>query len=71
MCGDWGASRCSPKKWFHYMGDTDGNDFVPFNINYLAQPDTNPINGFTPHDPKVVPCSQALDVSIIINMCWF
>lgn len=62
MCGDWGASRCSPTKWFHYMGDAAGNAYVPFQINYKQSPNTNPINGYTPHDPKITPCSEALDV---------
>lgn len=62
MCGDWGASRCSAFKWFKYMGDASGNPFVPFQITYLPQPITKPTNGFTPVDPKVVPCSEALNV---------
>lgn len=63
MCGEWGALECTAKKWFHYMGDAEDNGYVPFQINYKAQPNTNPINGFIPHDPKIVPCYEALDVS--------
>lgn len=59
MCGDWGASRCSPKRWFGFMGDAAGNQFVPFQINY----NTTAVDGFTPMDPKVVPCSESVDVS--------
>lgn len=62
MCGEWGASRCSAMKWFHFMGDAAGNPYVPFQINYLPQSSDNPVNGYTPHDPKIVPCNQAIDV---------
>lgn len=65
MCGDWGASRCSPMKWFHYMGDAN-NPYVPFQITYLPQPDTEPVNGLIPVDPKVVPCYEAVNVSLFL-----
>lgn len=44
------------------MGDPS-NPYVPFPIKYLPQPDRNPIDGFTPVDPKVVPCYEAVNVS--------
>lgn len=59
MCGEWGASRCSPKKWFEFMGDAEGNLYVPFQITYI----TDPIVGYTPLSPVVVPCNQAINVS--------
>lgn len=64
MCGDWGASRCSPTKWFTFMGDASGNLYVPFQITYKHYPNSTKVNGFTPLDPRVVPCSEKLDVSI-------
>ena len=64
MCGDWGSSRCSAKKWFKFMGDAEGNVYVPFQINYLVQPDNKTINGYTPLDPKIVPCHERLNVII-------
>lgn len=64
MCGDWGASRCSPTKWFAFMGDAAGSPYVPFQITYKHYPNTTEVNGFTPVDPRVVPCSEKLDVSI-------
>lgn len=45
------------------MGDAANNNFVPFQIDYYPQPNTNPVNGFTPVDPKVVPCYEAVNVS--------
>lgn len=66
MCGDYAASRCSPTKWFHYMGDAANNLYVPFQITYLPQPSTNPVEGYIPVDPKVVPCHEALDVMIYL-----
>lgn len=59
MCGEWGASRCSPKKWFEFMGDAEGNPFVPFQITYI----TDKIDGYTPLDPVIVPCNKAVNVS--------
>lgn len=61
MCGEWGASRCSPKKWFEFLGDATDNMYVPFQITYI----TDPIDGYTPLDPLVVPCNQAVNVSIL------
>ncbi|XP_055709096.1 NPC intracellular cholesterol transporter 1 isoform X3 [Phlebotomus papatasi] len=69
MCGEYGASRCSAKKWFHYMGDEEGNSYVPFQINYIAQADNRTINGFTPLDPLVVPCSRALNAKTPACSC--
>lgn len=66
MCGDWGASRCSPQKWFEFMGDAEGNPYVPFQITYLAQPNVKPIDGYIPHNPTVTPCNKAINVSIHI-----
>ncbi|XP_065080828.1 NPC intracellular cholesterol transporter 1 isoform X3 [Ochlerotatus camptorhynchus] len=60
MCGEWGASRCSAKKWFNFMGTKDGNAFVPFQINYIAH-QNNSDSTFVPLKPRVVPCSEKLD----------
>ncbi|XP_055386647.1 NPC intracellular cholesterol transporter 1 isoform X2 [Condylostylus longicornis] len=63
MCGDYGASRCSPTKWFHFMGDTDLNPFVPFQINYIAHaPNSTDDKTIIPHDPPTVPCNKALNI---------
>ena len=62
MCGEWGASRCTPLKWFHFMGDAENNVFVPFQITYINT--DNPVGSFTPLDPPVTPCNKALNVSI-------
>lgn len=59
MCGEWGASRCSPQKWFEFMGDAEGNAYVPFQITYKTEaPD-----GYALHNPTIVPCNKAVDVS--------
>lgn len=76
MCGDWGASRCNPTKWFFYMGDKEGNSYVPFQINYLQFPNTSPVNGHVPHSPKITPCNEAFNVSlkkiyVINDFDWF
>lgn len=45
------------------MGDAENNAYVPFQINYVTQNSTDPVNGYIPLDPKVTACSEALDVS--------
>lgn len=65
MCGIWGASRCTPMKWFHYMGDAENNGYVPFQITYKNT--DVPVGNFTPVDPIVTPCSKALNVSNELN----
>lgn len=71
MCGDWGASRCSPMRWYSYMGDAAGNSFVPFQINYRPHNSSAEVDGFTPMDPRVVPCSESVDVSPIAHRSLF
>ncbi|XP_053696589.1 NPC intracellular cholesterol transporter 1 isoform X2 [Sabethes cyaneus] len=60
MCGEWGASRCSARKWFTYMGTKENNYYVPFQINYITHQTTNG-SEFQPLDPRVVPCNERLD----------
>lgn len=64
MCGEWGSSRCSPAKWFHYMGDASTNSFVPFQITYINT--DNPIGPFKPMNPEITPCNKSLNVSKIL-----
>lgn len=52
------------------MGDAENNYYVPFQINYLAQKDDQPVSGHIPLDPIVTPCSQSLDVSIDFSMMF-
>ncbi|CRL00933.1 CLUMA_CG014191, isoform A, partial [Clunio marinus] len=60
MCGAWGATKCTPKRLFHYWGD-ESEDFVPFQINYIMANSTDPINGFKPLNPRIVPCNESID----------
>ncbi|XP_011704595.1 PREDICTED: Niemann-Pick C1 protein isoform X2 [Wasmannia auropunctata] len=59
MCGEWGASRCTALKWFHYMGDAANNIYVPFQITYVNT--DQPVGSFEPVDPVITPCSKALN----------
>ncbi|KAK0166490.1 hypothetical protein PV328_004905 [Microctonus aethiopoides] len=59
MCGEFGASRCSAQKWFHYLGDADHNSFVPFQITYIEG--DNKVGPFTPVNPKITPCSEGIN----------
>lgn len=61
MCGSWGAAKCSPTRWYHFMGNSE-EDVVPFQINYIARNSSEVFNGFTPFDPRVVPCNESVDV---------
>lgn len=49
------------------MGDAENNAYVPFQITYVAQNSSQPVNGYIPLDPIITPCSQALDVSVDID----
>uniref|UniRef100_A0A182PPK3 SSD domain-containing protein n=1 Tax=Anopheles epiroticus TaxID=199890 RepID=A0A182PPK3_9DIPT len=70
MCGDWGASRCSAKKWFFYMGDAENNVYVPFQIDYVAHSSPNEtIDGYLPWNPRIVPCSEKLDANTPACSC--
>ncbi|XP_011329204.1 NPC intracellular cholesterol transporter 1 isoform X4 [Ooceraea biroi] len=59
MCGEWGASRCTPLKWFYFMGDAENNIYVPFQITYVNT--DGPVGSFVPLDPPITPCSKALN----------
>ncbi|KAH0955249.1 hypothetical protein HN011_012453 [Eciton burchellii] len=59
MCGEWGASRCTPSKWFYFMGDAENNIYVPFQITYRNT--DGPVGPFVPLDPTITPCSKPLD----------
>ncbi|XP_011865983.1 PREDICTED: Niemann-Pick C1 protein-like [Vollenhovia emeryi] len=34
-CGSHGASRCTPKLWYEFMGDHKSNPFTPFQMTYV------------------------------------
>lgn len=53
------------------MGDAENNTYVPFQITYLPQPDTSPVDEFTPLDPEVVPCYEAVDVSLTFVFIYY
>ncbi|XP_055920558.1 NPC intracellular cholesterol transporter 1 isoform X2 [Eupeodes corollae] len=70
MCGEYPASRCSATKWFHFLGDTESNSFVPFQINYIQHADKSQIiNGYAPVDPLTVPCSSPLNNKTLPCSC--
>ncbi|CAB3365569.1 Hypothetical predicted protein [Cloeon dipterum] len=58
LCGVWGASRCTYKKWFDFLGDATGA-FVPFQINYIATEEPDDV--ISPLNPLVVPCNKQAD----------
>ncbi|XP_033249030.1 NPC intracellular cholesterol transporter 1 isoform X1 [Drosophila miranda] len=60
MCGAYPASRCSPSKWFNYMGDVN-NIYVPFQITYIQHPTNASRNGTVPLNPHTFPCNKAIN----------
>lgn len=46
------------------MGDAGDNPYVPFQITYI----TDPIDGYTPLDPPIVPCNKAVNVSFTLSI---
>ncbi|XP_032289036.1 NPC intracellular cholesterol transporter 1 isoform X2 [Drosophila virilis] len=68
MCGTYGASRCSPTKWFTYMGDVN-NVYVPFQITYIQHPTNSTTNEFTPLNPKTIPCNEAVNSELPACSC--
>ncbi|KAJ8964878.1 hypothetical protein NQ314_004560 [Rhamnusium bicolor] len=39
-CGNYGATWCTPERWFDYMNDPDQNPFAPFLVIYDAVEDS-------------------------------
>lgn len=66
MCGVYQASRCSPTKWFTYMGDKDGNPYVPFQISYVQHQTNTTDKGISPLNPTTIPCNKAVNVSCML-----
>ncbi|KAH8387081.1 hypothetical protein KR093_004563 [Drosophila rubida] len=38
-CGAYNAKTCNYRRWYHFMGDSESSDYVPFMINYLWSED--------------------------------
>lgn len=58
LCGPWGAYRCTPERWYDYMGSTS-NGFSPFDIVYHYV-DNSTETEMTPIDPVTYHCSQTV-----------
>ncbi|EDV98847.1 GH13378 [Drosophila grimshawi] len=68
MCGAYPASRCSATKWFTFMGDSS-SPFVPFQITYMQHATNATENGFTPLNPPITPCQQAVNSKLPACSC--
>ncbi|XP_030246548.1 NPC intracellular cholesterol transporter 1-like [Drosophila navojoa] len=68
MCGAYPASRCSPTKWFNYMGDAN-NIYVPFQITYIQHSTNSTKNGITPINPKTTPCNESVNIELPACSC--
>nr|XP_012232256.1 PREDICTED: Niemann-Pick C1 protein-like isoform X2 [Linepithema humile] len=58
-CGSHGASRCSPKLWYEYMGDIEENMFIPFQMTYVY--DATDKWGAEPWNAQAKKCDEAYD----------
>ncbi|XP_074041061.1 NPC intracellular cholesterol transporter 1 isoform X5 [Leptinotarsa decemlineata] len=58
MCGGWGSTRCTPLRWFTYLG-SNSTPQVPFQMNYYSV--AGPNNDFVPLNPPTVSCKTALN----------
>ncbi|XP_015113278.1 NPC intracellular cholesterol transporter 1 isoform X2 [Diachasma alloeum] len=67
MCGEWGSSHCTAKRWFHFMGDAEDNIYVPFQITYIGTDEK--VGNFTPMDPVVTPCSKPFNSTTAACSC--
>ena len=63
LCGPWGSYRCTPHRWFDYMGSTE-NGFSPFDIlyQYIGNDSIVP-EGIVPFDYVTLGCQEKLGVS--------
>lgn len=66
-CGSNGASRCSPKLWYDFMGNIGENPFVPFQMTYIY--DEAEKWGDEPWNVTVKNCSEAYDNSSMACSC--
>ncbi|XP_030383524.1 NPC intracellular cholesterol transporter 1 [Scaptodrosophila lebanonensis] len=68
MCGAYPASRCSPTKWFTFMGDKN-NVYVPFQITYIQHETNSSTNEFIPLNPKTTPCNAPVSDELPACSC--
>ncbi|XP_071451565.1 NPC intracellular cholesterol transporter 1 homolog 1b-like [Hetaerina americana] len=60
LCGSWGSSRCTPERWFAFMGayKDRGNIYVPFQMNFNSDENTP---GIKPFNGRIVKCNEKYD----------
>lgn len=66
-CGSNGASRCSPKLWYEFMGNIKVNPFIPFQMTYIY--DAADEWGDEPWNATTKNCSEAYDNSSMVCSC--
>ena len=57
ICGPWGSSYCTPRRWWEYLGSV-ANGYSPFQINYDIENATTSTDGHTYHNPVVTKCNE-------------
>ncbi|XP_054268696.1 NPC intracellular cholesterol transporter 1-like [Macrosteles quadrilineatus] len=70
MCGQWGASRCSPYKWFSYMFDPNLNSYVPLKVAFVpVTSDQELVDGFSPLEPETFTCDVPVNAQTSACSC--
>ncbi|XP_048515025.1 NPC intracellular cholesterol transporter 1 homolog 1b-like [Athalia rosae] len=67
-CGANGASRCTYKLWFEYMGTSEGNPFVPYDVQYVFEAEES-ISTNSSLSPGFKSCDQAYDNNSLACSC--
>lgn len=69
MCGRWGDTLCTPRRWFDFMGST-ANGVSPFEILYeYVSAGEEAAGGFLVHNPESTACHERVEnVSLEIQV---
>ncbi|XP_036382087.1 NPC1-like intracellular cholesterol transporter 1 [Megalops cyprinoides] len=61
MCGRYGATLCTPKRWYDFQGDSS-NGLAPLDIDFRLIPEGGPVPpGIVPYDGRVLRCNETTD----------
>ena len=67
MCGKWGMSMCTPKRWFEFLGTFGLVGFAPFVINYEFFNETNVAPPpYKAYKTEVQPCNEGVNVRVFV-----
>ncbi|XP_046615474.1 NPC intracellular cholesterol transporter 1 homolog 1b-like [Neodiprion virginianus] len=67
-CGPYGASRCTYKLWYEYMGTASDDGLVPFQMTYVWDADDS-LSSNSSLNPETKTCDEAYDNSSLACSC--